>query len=43
MVVSIGVLQALASPEQALDEMVRVLRPKGLLVVEFLNAFEVVA
>ena len=43
LVVSIGVLQALASPEHALDEMVRVLRPEGLLVIEFLNAFEVAA
>ncbi len=41
LVISIGVLQALGSPERALDEMVRVLRPKGLLVIEFLNAFEV--
>ena len=43
LVVSIGVLQALASPERALDEMVRVLRPNGLLVIEFLNAFEIAA
>lgn len=43
LVVSIGVLQTLESPERALDEMVRVLRPKGLLVVDFLNAFELVA
>jgi ubiquinone/menaquinone biosynthesis C-methylase UbiE len=43
LVISIGVLQALGSPERALDEMVRVLRPEGLLVIEFLNAFEVAA
>lgn len=43
LVVSIGVFQTLGSPEQAMSEMVRVLRPKGLLVVEFLNAFELVA
>ncbi len=43
LVVSIGVLQALASPERALDEMLRVLRPEGLLVIEFLNTFEVAA
>lgn len=43
LVVSVGVLQAVGYPERALDEMVRVLRPKGLLVVEFLNAFELVS
>ena len=43
LVISIGVLQALASPERALDEMVRVLRPEGLLVIEFLNALELAA
>jgi ubiquinone/menaquinone biosynthesis C-methylase UbiE len=43
LVVSIGVLQALGDPERALDEMIRVLCPKGLLVVEFLNAFELIA
>jgi ubiquinone/menaquinone biosynthesis C-methylase UbiE len=43
LVVSIGVFQTLGSPEEALCEMVRVLRPKGLLIVEFLNAFELVA
>ena len=35
---SIGMFQALATPERALDEMVRVLRPNGILVVEALNA-----
>ncbi len=43
LVTSIGVLQALKDPERALDEMVRVLHPGGLLVVEFLNAFEIIA
>lgn len=43
MVVAIGVLQALNHPERALDEIGRVLRHKGLLILEFLNAFEVVA
>ena len=43
LVVSIGVFQTLGSPRQALCEMVRVLRPQGLLVVEFLNAFELAA
>lgn len=37
LVVSIGVLQALADPERALDEMRRVLRPGGALIVEALN------
>jgi len=37
LVVSIGVLQVLARPEAALDEMARVLRPDGVLVVEALN------
>lgn len=37
LVVSIGVLQALWQPERALDEMVRVLRPAGFLMVEALN------
>lgn len=43
LIVSIGVLQALRDPERALDEMVRILRPRGLLVIEFLNAFEIIA
>lgn len=37
LVVSIGVLQTLALPGPALDEMSRVLRPGGTLVVEALN------
>ena len=43
LIVSLGVLQAVTHPERALDEMTRVLRPTGLLVVEFLNAFELIA
>lgn len=43
LVVSIGIFQALQHPEWALSEMVRVLRPRGVLVVEFLNAFEPIA
>lgn len=38
LVVSIGVLQALGQPDEALAEMARVLRPGGVLVVEALNA-----
>jgi SAM-dependent methyltransferase len=37
LVLSIGMFQALAAPERALDEMVRLLRPGGILVVEALN------
>jgi SAM-dependent methyltransferase len=37
LVVSIGVLQALSRPEQALAEMARVLRPGGTLLLEALN------
>lgn len=37
LVLSIGVVQALAQPERALDQMIRVLRPGGVLVVEALN------
>lgn len=43
LVVSIGVLQTIGNPERALDEMIRVLRSKGVLVVEFLNALELIA
>ncbi len=42
-VVTIGVLQVLARPERALIEIHRVMRPGGLLILEFLNAFEVVS
>jgi SAM-dependent methyltransferase len=38
LVLSIGMFQALATPERALDEMVRLLKPGGILVVEALNA-----
>ncbi len=43
LVVSVGVLQALRAPERALDEMVRTLRPGGILVVEALNARAAIA
>ena len=43
LVVSIGVLQALGNPEKAFEEISRVLRPGGFLVIEFLNAFEFIA
>lgn len=39
-VLSSGVFQTLRFPESALDEMARVVRREGLIVVEFLNAFE---
>ncbi|MBI2216452.1 MAG: methyltransferase domain-containing protein [Candidatus Rokubacteria bacterium] len=38
LVVSIGVLQALATPDRALAELARVVKPGGVLVVEALNA-----
>jgi SAM-dependent methyltransferase len=38
LVVCIGVLQAVATPERILDEALRVLRPGGLFIVEALNA-----
>jgi SAM-dependent methyltransferase len=37
LVACIGVLQTLASPEQALDEVFRVLRPGGVAIIEALN------
>lgn len=43
LVVSIGILQASSEPERTLDEMHRVLRAGGILVVEFLNAEEIIA
>ena len=42
LVVSIGTFQAMGNPSQALKELVRVLRPKGLLVVECLNGRELI-
>jgi SAM-dependent methyltransferase len=39
LVSSIGVLQALSRPADAFREIVRVARPGGLIVFEFLNAF----
>jgi SAM-dependent methyltransferase len=41
MVLSIGVLQALDRTATALDEMLRVLRPTGMLILEFLNSHEI--
>jgi SAM-dependent methyltransferase len=38
LVICIGVLQAVAGPERLLDEMARVLRPGGVVLVETLNA-----
>jgi SAM-dependent methyltransferase len=43
LVVSIGVLQALAEPRRAIEEIARVLRPGGRLVIEVLNSRATVA
>jgi SAM-dependent methyltransferase len=43
LVVSIGVLQALSEPRRAIEEIARVLRPGGALVVEVLNSRAAVA
>ena len=43
LVVSIGTFQAMEHPFHALKEMVRVLRPKGLVVVECLNSRELIS
>jgi len=43
LVVCMGVLQVLQNPEGALDEILRVLRPGGHVVIDFLNAWEVIA
>ncbi len=43
LVVSIGVLQALVEPERVLDEIARVLRPGGALVIEALNRGALIA
>jgi len=42
-VVSIGTFQAMENPRKALKEMVRVLRPNGLAVVECLNSREIIS
>jgi SAM-dependent methyltransferase len=43
LVVSIGVLQALSEPRRAIEEIARVLRPGGRLVIEVLNSRATVA
>lgn len=43
LVVCIGVFQALKDPQWALDEIIRVLRPGGMLLAEFLNAWHLFA
>lgn len=43
LVLCIGVLQALGEPERLLEEVARVLRPGGILVIEALNAVAVPA
>jgi SAM-dependent methyltransferase len=43
LVVCIGVLQVLSRPLDLLEEILRVLRPRGVVVVEALNAFELPA
>jgi len=43
LVISIGIFQALEFPERVLDGIVRVLRPNGFLLMEFLNSFEIIA
>ena len=40
LVVCIGVLQAVSRPDRLLDEIARILRPGGIIVVEALNALE---
>jgi len=43
LVVCIGVLQSLECPHRVLDEIIRVVRPNGFVVLDFLNAWEIVA
>lgn len=43
LLVSIGVLQALSQPQRAIEEIARVLRPGGMLLIEVLNSQAVVA
>lgn len=42
-VMCVGVLQALSEPERALDEIARVLRPSGVVLIEALNSRELAA
>jgi len=42
-IITIGVFQALWHPECACDEIRRILRPNGILLIEILNAFEIIA
>ena len=41
LVICVGVMQVLEQPERLVDEIVRVLRPRGIVVVETLNAQEI--
>jgi 2-polyprenyl-3-methyl-5-hydroxy-6-metoxy-1,4-benzoquinol methylase len=43
LVVSIGVIQAIGHPDRAMDELARVVKPGGYLVLEALNALELIA
>jgi ubiquinone/menaquinone biosynthesis C-methylase UbiE len=43
LILAIGIFQALAAPERALDEIARVLRPGGHVILEALNAHELIA
>jgi len=43
LILAIGIFQALGAPERALDEIARVLRPGGHVILEALNAHELIA
>jgi len=43
LILAIGIFQALGAPERALDEIARVLRPGGHVLLEALNAHELIA